>query len=89
MKKKLITIIGLTVLLITASISLIYAWYINTNKVGHIDAQSDGIVLTYTLNGEYNKTNEYSIDNLVFFDLDNTNETKYFKSSDILFSFVF
>lgn len=80
MKKKLIAIIGLTILLITASVSLIYAWYINTNKVGHIDAQSDGIVLVYKLNGEYNKTNEYSIDNLVFFDIDNTKETKYFKS---------
>lgn len=80
MKKKLIAIIGLTILLITASVSLIYAWYINTNKVGHIDAQSDGIVLVYKLNGEYNKTNEYSINNLVFFDIDNKKETKYFKS---------
>ncbi len=80
MKKKLITIIGLALFLIVVSTTVIYAWFINTNKVGHIDAQSDGIVLTYKLNGEYNKTNEYSIENLVFFDTDNTKETKYFKN---------
>ena len=80
MKKKLIAIIGLTVLFITASVTAIYAWFINTEKVGHIDAQSDGIVLAYKLNGEYNKTNEYSIDNLAFFDVNNESETKYFKN---------
>lgn len=80
MKKNLISIIiGLVSLVVIATSLIIYAWYVNVNKVGHIDAQSDGIVLTYKINDEYNSSNKYAVDNLAFFDIDNPKETSYFK----------
>lgn len=80
MKKNSIAIIigALSLVIVVASV-IIYAWYVNVNKVGHIDAQTDGIVLTYKIDDEYNSSNKYNIDNLAFFDIDNASETKYFK----------
>ena len=32
-----------------ASLSMIFAWYTNVNKVGEIDAESNDISITYTI----------------------------------------
>ena len=77
-----IIIISIPVIALLTAISLSVAWYIHTIRTGSIDASTKNVSLSYTLttNGTNTKTNEYvySIDNLAFFDIDNSDETSYF-----------
>ena len=77
-----IIIISIPVIALLTAISLSVAWYIHTIRTGSIDASTKNVSLSYTLttNGTNTKTDvyEYSIDNLAFFDIDNSFETSYF-----------
>lgn len=83
MNKKIIKpiILSITALVILIISTIVYAWYTNVDRVNQeIDGSSDDIVLDYTINDDTSTTTTYSISNLVFFDPNDENETKYLSS---------
>lgn len=82
MKKKIFGIIlpMIAILLTIASLSATYGWYTNTTRIGKIDAETKDLAFGYIFNDDSSteNTQEYSIDNLAFFDIDEAaNERKY------------
>lgn len=86
MKKNIIykiVIILVPVLTLLIAIPLIYGWYVNVIRTGKIDASTKDVSITYTIaDGYQTSTNSYTyeIDNLAFFDINNSDETGYFNS---------
>lgn len=84
MKKNIIyriVIILIPVLTLLIAIPLIYGWYVNIIRTGKIDGSTKNVSISYELkNGEDSTSNTffYTIDNLVFFDVDSQDETSYF-----------
>ncbi|MGM9969089.1 MAG: hypothetical protein ACI35S_01695 [Anaeroplasma sp.] len=63
--------------IVVVSLSFTYAWYTNTTKIGRLDAETKDIAFTYQLNdGDVNIT-KYDVENLTFFDIDNSEELKF------------
>ena len=77
-KKELLVYILTPILLLGVTITIIVAWYTNTHKIGNIEGETSDIVISYTLNGQSGNVTDYSVSNLTFFDIDNSNETNYF-----------
>jgi hypothetical protein len=78
-----IILIATPILFAIAAIPIIYGWYVSTIRTGKIDGSTKNVSISYTLdNGRTSKTNvlTYTIDNLVFFDIENTDETAFFNS---------
>ena len=76
-----ILIILMPLLIALVAIPMIYGWYVRTIRTGKIDGSTKNVSINYTLNnGRTSLTNSltYTIDNLTFFDIDNTDETSYF-----------
>lgn len=80
MKQRLIKLIAVFLAFgVVVAVSITYAWYTYTNYIGTIDAETKDLALSYTINsGDINQT-DYSITNLVFFDIDNEDELPYFE----------
>ena len=64
-------------LLVTAFVSVSYAWYTNTMLIGKIDAETKNVSFSYKLNGSKSNIIKYQVDNLAFFDVDSEGELKY------------
>lgn len=83
-KKQLIfriLLISLPILVGILAFSIIYGWYVRVIRTGKIDGSTKNVSITYVFNdGRHTTTNSltYTIDNLTFFDIDNTDETSYF-----------
>jgi len=76
-----ILIILMPLLIALVAIPMIYGWYVRTIRTGKIDGSTKNVSIKYFLdNGRTSATNSltYTIDNLTFFDIDNTAETSYF-----------
>ena len=76
-----ILIILMPLLIALVAIPMIYGWYVRTIRTGKIDGSTKNVSINYFLdNGRTSATNSltYTIDNLTFFDIDNTDETSYF-----------
>ena len=87
MKNKVFIISNLilTLALVVILSGFIFGWYVNSDKSQNVDVITDGIILSYTFDDRttVNETT-YEVDNLVFFDLDNEKEGKYFTSMAVL-----
>lgn len=79
MKKNIISSAIAFVLLMFLIISITYAWYTNTYRSKSIDFSTSGIVLSYSLDSQYNNVDTYDVKNVVFFDV-NANEGKFFST---------
>ena len=77
-KKELLVYILTPILLLGVTITIIVAWYTNTHKIGNIEGDTSDNVISYTLNDKLLNVTDYTVSNLTFFDIDNSNETKYF-----------
>ena len=76
----LINVIASILLAITIG-TAIHAWYVRTSHTESVDVTTNGIVLTYDIDEKNNlNVTEYSISNLVFFDVDSDDEGKYFST---------
>ena len=66
--------------IVLVTIAITHGWYTNIDKMGQIDANTKNSGFKYEINGETLETDEYSISNLVFFDIDSIYEGKYFST---------
>ncbi len=79
--KKLLYIILPSMALVATvliTIAITHGWYTNMNKMAEIDANTKNSGFKYEINGETLEKDEYSISNLVFFDINSIYEGKYF-----------
>ncbi len=81
-RKFLVNLIAAIVVAVVAGTAAIFAWYTNTKKSESLDYVSNGLVISYALEGEDN-VEEYDVENIVFFDIDSSNEGKYFSMSAV------
>lgn len=85
-KKQLIyriILIVTPILIALITIPIIYGWYVRTIRTGKIDGSTKNVSINYRLNdGRHAETNTltYEIKNLVFFDIENADETSFFNS---------
>ncbi len=84
MKKKLIfnLIASLLIIIIAGAVVITYAWYTNTTKSSSMKYLSNGLVISYRIEDEFN-VEEYDVENVVFFDIDKNREGKYFSVSAV------
>ena len=78
-----ILLISIPLLVGIIAISISYGWYVKVIRTGKIDGSTKNVSINYELkNGEDAATNTltYSIDNLAFFDIENSDETPFFNS---------
>ena len=81
-----IILIATPILIAIAAIPIIYGWYVRTIRTGKIDGSTKNVSISYRFdNGRSPVTNAltYTIDNLVFFDIENPDETAFFNSMAI------
>ena len=64
-----------------ASMSVLFAWYTNVDKIGSIEGDTEEITITYNLDdSDMKNEKEYVISNLTFFDINKPNELSYLNS---------
>lgn len=79
MKRNIFKLILIIVSLALVSTAVLYAWFTNRTQTDPINANTSGIVISYTIDDATNiNPRSYSITNLSFFDCDDTSELKYF-----------
>lgn len=90
MNRKLIfNIVATFVVLIVVATALTFAWYTNTNKSSSVDYVSDGSVIEYTINNSSQKNVEqFDVEGVAFFDVDNVNEGFYFTDMAVCVKFT-
>lgn len=87
MKNKIFIIanLALSLVLLVVLSGFIFGWYVRTDQEEPVDVVTNGIVLTYTFDDDTTVNPEtYDVDNLVFFDLDNEGEGKYFSTMAVM-----
>ena len=78
-----ILLISIPLLVGIIAISISYGWYVKVIRTGKLDGSTKNVSINYELrNGDDSSTNtlNYSIDNLAFFDIEDTKETAFFNS---------
>lgn len=86
MKKNIISGFISIVVLVILGITATYAWYTNIHQTQTIDASTEGIVFSYTINSGSDNSVSYQLSNVSFFDIDNEEEGKYFSSMACMIS---
>ncbi len=88
MKSKKFIIVNaiLSLVLLVVIGGSMYAWYIRQAQSESVDITTKGIEFDYILNDDdtTENTKTYNIEDVVFFDIDNVNEGKYFSDMAIL-----
>ena len=77
----IVTVIVACIAMVLVTIGLVYGWFLDLNKTDAIDAETKGIVFSYTItDGTTSKTDvqSYDVKNVAFFDIDGDGEGKYF-----------
>lgn len=87
MKKKLIVLITSVVFLLVISITSIYAWYINQERIEVLNPSTNGIVFSYKIDDTSITNETFDVKDVAFFDVDSSYEGKYFTDMAVIIAF--